>query len=137
MGADLIGFMVVGPAHFSKAAVRAAAKAAQKALDLGHVCEEHHQHGEDDWPDEHACLAVREVLPGEGASAEKIVEEFVKLWTGQSGARDTTYRLDPDNPKRRILFAGDSSWGDEPDGYGYAEIKRALVMGVAEALGIE
>ena len=46
------------------------------------------------------------------------LEKFVIFWNDEIGS-DISSRLDPDDDKQKLLFAGDSSWGDQPDGYGY------------------
>jgi hypothetical protein len=42
----------------------------------------------------------------------------------------------PADARQRLLFAGEMSWGDEPQGYGYQKLKQTFAWGFAEALGI-
>jgi hypothetical protein len=60
--------------------------------------------------------------------------QLVDLWNGGNVARDQSYRF---WKNRRIVVAGEMSWGDEPEGYGYQLLKRARAMGLLDALGIE
>ena len=67
---------------------------------------------------------------------EKLVEEFLELWHG--GSRDSDSRAIPkDKLKRKVVFTGDMSWGDEPDGYGFTMLKRADQSGLLDIYGVE
>jgi len=154
MGADLIGYFVKGPHKFTAKARRAAVKAAQAQIDL---CKEVTA-----WVDKHdgspSCNeiagllalgaapsgAIRELLQDgnldeiedyAALDAAKEVEKFLLFWR-DPGCRDVAWRVDPDNPKDRLLFAGDMSWGDEPEGGGYTAIKEAYALCIPDALGI-
>jgi hypothetical protein len=60
--------------------------------------------------------------------------QLVDLWNAKDYARDLNARV---WKNRRILVAGEMSYGDEPEGYGYQLFKRAQAMGLLAALGIE
>lgn len=64
--------------------------------------------------------SVADVLEvwSERLQAEGMVDQIVCLLTNHSG-RDTISRPDPNNPSRCLCFAGEMTWGDEPDGLGY------------------
>ncbi len=62
------------------------------------------------------------------------LERLINLWNGDERPHDLVYRL---WKNRRIVVAGDMSWGDEPEGYGYQLLKQAQTMGLLDALGIE
>jgi len=64
----------------------------------------------------------------------KVVDDFIAISNGS--ARDSCSRIDPDNKKRAILCAGEMSWGDEPEGYGYQSIKGMMKLGIAKILGV-
>lgn len=36
-----------------------------------------------------------------------------------------------------VIFAGDTTWGDEPEGCGYAMIKQIFALNIASELGVE
>ena len=65
----------------------------------------------------------------------KEVREFVDFWN-DGCARDLACRPDPEHPGRKVVVAGELSWGDEPDGFGYQTLKRAFGLGIAQALGV-
>jgi len=76
------------------------------------------------------CSAI---LGFEGAAT---VDEWVEWWDGGCAGRDVMSRLDPDNGALKIVSVGELSWGDEPEGLGYQQIKFALWCGIAAPLGI-
>jgi hypothetical protein len=135
MGADLIGYLVKGPAKIPesriKAAVRKCLKQRQTLLDDAGKGANRGQRMDV------ALSATGEYFDPEEIpeNPEAEIREFVDWWHGMGG-RDTCCRTDPDNPREMLVFAGDMSWGDEPDGYGYQMLKRAHTWGVAEALGL-
>lgn len=135
MGADMVGFLVKGPAKIPAkriaGAVRACRRLRQELLaaadspeNAGNRCD--------------AALS----LTGEYFDPADIPEDpeaevraFVDWWHRPEG-RDICMRDDPDDPRQRLVFAGEMSWGDEPCGYGYRRLKQALAWGFAKALGI-
>jgi hypothetical protein len=73
-----------------------------------------------------------------GRTVEDLVQEvrqFVAGWN-DGGFRDLSYRMDPLHPGRKIVVAGDLSWGDEPDGVGYQLLKKAFGLTIAQRLGV-
>jgi len=76
-----------------------------------------------------------EILPDlTGKEINKTLVQLVDLWNAKDYARDLNARV---WKNRRIVVAGEMSWGDEPEGYGYQLLKRAQAMGLLAALGIE
>ena len=63
------------------------------------------------------------------------VREFVAGWN-ESSFRDVSNRIDPENPRRKVVVAGELSWGDEPTGCGYQMLKKAFGLGIAQRLGV-
>jgi hypothetical protein len=70
------------------------------------------------------------------AEASAAMLPYRALASSSTRRRDTCSREDPDNPHKKLVYAGEMSWGDEPQGQGYQMLKRALAWGFAEALGI-
>jgi hypothetical protein len=73
-----------------------------------------------------------------GRSTEDLVQEvrqFVADWN-DGGFRDLSYREDPLHPRRKVVVAGDLSWGDEPDGAGYQMLKKAFGLTIAQRLSV-
>jgi hypothetical protein len=65
----------------------------------------------------------------------KEVQAFVDGWNG-GRFRDLVTREDPRGPARKIVVAGELSWGDEPDGLGYQMLKKAFGLTIAQLLGV-
>ena len=64
------------------------------------------------------------------------VRTFVSRWN-KGSVRDMASREDPQDPGRKVVVAGDLSWGDEPDGAGYQLLKKAFGLTIAQLLGVE
>lgn len=56
------------------------------------------------------------------------------LWS--NGSRDCQSRLDPINKRHTIMFCGDMTWGEPPEGMGYETLKWAHKTGLLEILKI-
>jgi hypothetical protein len=64
------------------------------------------------------------------------VTEFVEFWNGR-GSRDSAGRdVQCGGATCRVIFAGEPSWGDEPDGHGYRLLKRATLSGLSDLVGL-
>ena len=63
------------------------------------------------------------------------VREFAAGWN-DGCFRDMTCRMDPERAGRKVVVAGELSWGDEPDGGGYQMLKKAFGLGIAQQLGV-
>jgi hypothetical protein len=44
--------------------------------------------------------------------------------------------VDPLHPRRKVVVAGELSWGDEPEGAGYQMLKKAFGLTIAQRLGV-
>ena len=75
------------------------------------------------------------VFAGTPEELTKAIQEFVGGWN-DGGFRDLAFRLDPAKPGRKVVVAGELSWGDEPDGRGYQMLKKAFGLGIAQSLGV-
>ena len=65
----------------------------------------------------------------------KEVRDFVAGWN-DGHFRDLSYRVDPLHPRRKVVVAGERSWGDEPQGVGYQMLKKAFGLTIAQRLGV-
>jgi hypothetical protein len=153
MGADLITFICVGPKKLTLSETRRR-NVVQHAMNrrkrvLETACRDlaktrklspEEMRQADDFED-----ALEDFLRNECDGEEILVNvtpkdvrttlvQLVDLWNGDERPRDLAYRL---WKNRRIVVAGDMSWGDEPEGYGFQLLKRAQTMGLLDALGIE
>lgn len=135
MGAEQVGFIVVGPVKIPAGRIKAAAKACsvQRRKLLKLVAPDAPRYERRD-----AVLSEtgEDFNPADiPENPEQDIRAFVDWWNS-GGSRDTCSRQDPDNSRQKIVYAGEMSWGDEPQGYGYQMLKKAFAWGVAEALGI-
>ena len=76
------------------------------------------------------------VFAGTPEDLAKAVQEFVTGWN-DGGFRDLSFREDPEKPDRKVVVAGELSWGDEPGGYGYQLLKKAFGLTIAQLLGVK
>ena len=75
------------------------------------------------------------VFAGTPEELAKVVQEFAAGWN-DGHFRDLAFRIDPEKPGRKVVVAGELSWGDEPDGRGYQMLKKAFGLGIAQLLGV-
>lgn len=140
MGADLVGYLVKGPAKLSRATLSRAIKRLQRELkkqrdsNVGvcYACDIESP-VEDAVCQECGEQLIAAKLTDDKAIADKVTDMF-EAWPPD--ARDCASRADPDDPKQVLVFAGRETWGDEPDGSGYLYLKELLSLGVAETFGI-
>lgn len=152
MGADLIGYIIKGPlaiAEDSAEAVIAFLKkqsiavapfllVCQRTGDIPPGLQECEFFCEDHIDDPGSAYDVGvhlEALVFDDDDPTEWVDSFVTMWNNGDG-RDFACRIDPDDRTRKIAFVGEMSWGDTPDGYSYAHIHRAFLLGVYEMLGL-
>jgi hypothetical protein len=156
MGADLITFIFIGPQKLKLSAARcrsvvrrvmskreAALEGACRGLAEARGLSPEQLRQTADFED-----ALEDFLRNEGGGEECLVsltpqevrttlDALVALWNDGS-ARDLNYRFWQDGRKtRRLVVAGDMSYGDEPDGCAFQLFKKAQGMGLMAALGIE
>jgi len=136
MGADMCGYIVKGPAKLPKNAVELAIKslkAQRKRLIAGvRKCEVCGQ----DMAEGGTCSCGWPVIEKETTDygISMLARNLVDAWAPTY--RDCCSRKDPDDPKQIIVFAGDMSWGDDPEGSGYQYLKELINSGIGEVLGI-
>jgi len=66
---------------------------------------------------------------------KKAVEDLVQVWN--HGSRDSTWRPVPGHRNLVGHVAGELSWGDEPDGYGYQTLQNANLLGLLPIFNIQ
>jgi hypothetical protein len=127
MGADMVGYLVTGPVKITEAAIKKAISNLKKR-DWRGECPEC---GEDRAPGGGCSCFV----PPKSGEEEAFVRDWVAHWPPDY--RDCAVRRDPRDPKKRwLVFAGDRSWGESPEGAGFEMLKRGAVSGIAEDLGV-
>lgn len=82
------------------------------------------------------CQEIEDFVHGQfdDLNPEQVVREFFMAWIGNYS--DVTWREDPDNHDEKILFAGEMSWGGEPEGDGYKALRLAERFGLFDLFGI-
>lgn len=135
MGAELIGIMFVGPTQFTKEQKDKAGEIynseKKRLLDLvGEKIDDDGARYYDVLHEDDANLlcALRSF-----DNADDFIEDLCRTWEGRY--RDVYVRPYTD---KKIVFAGDRSWGDTPDGAGYTTLLAlAYLPGIDEVLGLE
>jgi hypothetical protein len=166
MGADLIGYMAIGPVHLDSRKIKTAKKKLKEVLDayqqLIQSCSG--KESEDVWPDdvgdfmgadftegwkrtrvlqslEIDCEYAPDVQTLEDVGitgADATIDEFVAFWH-DPGYRDTAIfrsKCPKCSKPVQAVFAGDTTWGSEPDSEGFKIMKRAYMTGITKFLGI-
>jgi hypothetical protein len=145
VGADLLGFLVKGPVKITRQQIETAAKAmlvtARERQRTGLIycpdcgCEIDVNKGFDGrCPG--CCQQIGDPLIDIHTlkDARAHVKRLAEGWPPE--CRDTASRHDPDDARQILVFAGDTSNGDEPAGAGYQYLKELMQSGCAEALGV-
>jgi hypothetical protein len=165
MGADLIGWHVKGPAqlHITNQQIRQLAHqllpVARWWRDLGEdrelICGDpenacpHVSTADIDYYAEFTEVFIPALLPEGDIDTEprkftngklrahlcKLVTNVLAEWP--PNYRDTSWIEDPDDPDQILVFAGEMSWGDEPQGGGYQAMRMLAQTGIGPAVGIK
>jgi hypothetical protein len=155
MGEQLIGCLIVGPREITDSMLSKAATAILHLLEdetsiecdnCGEPILKRKRTQEE--LDMHACtvgaemesnfVCWKQLLPVDRLQAVlRYLKELLSIWP--DGATDINCRLLPGNMQRMIVFAGEMSYGDAPEGAGFRMIEMIYNLGpeVMEALEIE
>jgi hypothetical protein len=132
MGADLVIFIVIGPQVLLNSKRYEAIAVAQKSIE----CFRPNMENSDSLDSDIDSYWERVSDPNAGPiSAEAFVDIFYSMWNNQEG-RDVMSRMIEmydeygNRFERIILVAGNQTWGDEPDGYGYSCLALASMLGL-------
>ena len=151
MGADLIGFHLVGPVKvdrkLKKRAIQQVNGMSRATIEL---FDRHSPSYEDPTSEELERLIKGRYFQHLRGFQEwvyfddvrfikdtkKFVEGFMDFWDSPS-FRDSTYRTYGKGKSQvKIVFAGEMSWGDEPQGLGYEILRMAGMSGLLDIFGI-
>ena len=143
MGADLIGYIVKGPVKITKARQQKAIEYLDRVFIIYN-----NANGDNEYMAKTMPKPASDLLDADECQFNNILEENIKFKTNDivkaivsfwhnPHYRDVCYVSDPDDKNQLIVFAGDMSWGDSPEGTGYRELDRMYWLGVNEALGIK
>lgn len=146
MGADLIGYMVIGPREISLDKVGEATTFAKNNIIKISNAATSILEGEEEVIDEAwASISefdiqdyeINDYADFDEKSAEdysaRLVGDLLDFW--KNGSRDSAYRDLPNGS--RVVFAGDQTWGDTPDGFGYQTLRKSEAIGLLKFFGIE
>lgn len=161
MGADLIGYFAKGPRKLPKRDIPGAIAEADRRLawlrkarpivetqppaaviDLLEDCpwldpkQLKRKVDEVDWIQLRDNIAYLLNTAGdiEDLTGEKLVRQFIQDWPPEF--RDSAHIVDPDCPRKLIVFAGERTWGDPPEGAGFKLLSQAGILGIAPILGV-
>ena len=115
MGADLISYIVIVPKKLDESRKEAAVKQIERLLADPEFQTAQYEDHED-------------LVSAFEGPAKDLVDNLFEICT--SGARDVNDRYVSNEDQRKILVAGELSWGDEPDGFGYQTLKWASIFGL-------
>lgn len=144
MGAELSGYLLRGPDVFTEDQIREARKCARSMASVAEIIRGADVEQLENLPlDEISLRAAEYMLNDLGMENDEVVEllldakkhceSFLAFWQ-KPDERDTMYRSFRDGLK--IVFAGDSTWGDTPDGTGYQIIRAADCLCLLERLDV-
>lgn len=148
MGADLIGYLVKVPRKFEEDRLNEARTHLKLVLDTASTLKGALMDAKGDYENEtvqnlinrlndlfeYSSNSIEDVEDVAEQVYEGLVDDVLAVCAGRF--RDCSVRDDPHNENFRIVFAGELSWGDEPEGAGYTTLKAADQIGLFPILGI-
>lgn len=138
MGANLVSYMVIGPVKLRapKALCRKMLKRAEMIVSTANQALKDPGF---DWMEDKliGCFEYEDLNTVACLDPELVLTELMSMWKNNAGFADTNARVaNVGKKKLQLLVAGDSSYGDEPDGEGYITLRDADRLGFLKALGI-
>jgi len=140
MGADQIGFLLKGPTDLiltQEVLDQVLRDGEQIRIALLHA----HTHGclPEQCPEHLSSMDQTELATlvddAERLSpVQQVIDDLIHWWA--QGARDSCFRHDPDDPTQTLAFAGEMTWGDEPQGFGYQTVRAASQLDILRHFGI-
>ena len=147
MGADLVGYLVIGPSKLDPDLRQTAIDKARTVIEVAKTLTQEEFLGDRDDPNSRISGLLRqypwvdnllEIFEAEELDAtvvdrdpEKCVADLYEFWPGN--ARDAVARELGDGV---MVFAGEMTWGDDPQGFGYQTLKSAYYLRLFEIFGI-
>lgn len=141
MGSNQVGFLMKGPRDLTPNRPKAIARAMQilkmvdEGIEAGEPSKELQEHlnwaGLDEIDELYDKFTDWKLV-----DVEKMVDRVMDLWEKRD-VSDAYSRYDPDDNTQLLMWVGDSTWGDPPQGPGYTLINDAHDLDIVHALGIE
>lgn len=148
MGADQVGYLVKGPKTITNAAYATAisdfAKKVEQMRKLGKItCPDcgHVTDWDKDTDEDEVCANCDSDVIGaiscltSNVKARAYAADLLNAWPLH--ARDCTSVPDPDDPDKILMFAGEMTWGDTPQGFGYQTLHKLMSSGIGQSVGIK
>ena len=145
MGADLVGHLAKGPKDLTPNRSKAIKHVMDFAADCRRALAERVSDEDDlpenlkdafseyDYPDPWAEVEDDAEITDD--HAESLVDGFIKFWESPT-YRDCASRDDPDDSTQQIVFAGERTWGDRPQGDGCLAFEEADRYNIPGLLGV-
>lgn len=134
MGANLVGFLMLGPVNLSMS-TKTVSELIGEARKRIEQCKKFEESGNPkDMPD--FLLYEEDAADLVGLNPEKVVRDFIKLWNDEEARDWISRRVTIDGKEYGAVFAGDMSWGDDPSGAAYQTIKPVSDLGMLSMFGI-
>ena len=149
MGSSLLGMLVKGPAKLDYAAKAAALTTAKVGIELRvrkakRLAARFDDKAEVDPLEEEVEFSELQFASYTEAQvndlAETLVSDLFHCWNQDDIDfifGDWVSRIDPFDEAKQMVFAGESSWGDEPSSPGYEVLSDAQACGLLEFFGIK
>jgi len=141
MGADLIGCLVKGPRELDRDRFELALGVAANVVGQATIAyelelaDEPVEREDFDALDNTFIDLEYDLERIRGLDPEDLLKALVSVWE-EHDARDLATRFDPDDDDQQIVFAGEMSWGDDPEGFAYQTIRDADKLGMLDVFGI-
>jgi hypothetical protein len=134
--------MCIGPVKISDAQVAAAKKRAKATVKLAEEWDEAERKGKEfeNFPDFWMEIGIDDLSQVDhmiGLTDENVdamVDDAVAFWHAPQNYGDAHFRKLSDASK--VVFAGEVTWGDSPDGDGYAALRSMFELGIDKELGV-
>jgi hypothetical protein len=139
MGADLCGYVLVGPRRLTRRKVRAAIARLgrlRRQAEAGQTDQEP-LHSVARRANDELGLDVEDCLSASSDSPSRALADFVAMWN-DGGYRDQMVRSLPGDRRRKIVVVGERTWGDGPqEGSAWYLAETVDRLGLFEILGLE
>lgn len=134
MGADLTGAMIYGPRHIDTS--KRGEVIRETAAEIEDVIINTYDGDlELNW----LFGDIDRISPADiKAIVERTTDNFIAIWHGQAMPRDLFGRnITVGNIEQTVLFAGERTWGDPPEGHGYVTLLSAAILGIHNHFGCD
>lgn len=140
MGADLCGYIMIGPMKLDPVAIKETIKEVANMLDLIKKAEAGDKQAVSTLTETYGVDArLTELEAGnlDVLNPQTLVEEFVQMWEHEP-YRDMMSRMLPGEKDKKIVVCGERTHGDGPDpDSAWGVTQRAMFFGIPDMLRVE